>query len=64
MEPEYHTGSPEDYKIFSVEVCTDCGQVLRTSQMFHESNFQDVFGLIMKDAEKRIRDMVVGKIIP
>lgn len=61
MEPAYHPGSPEDYKIFSVEVRTDCGEVFRSQEMFHESNFKDLFSFIMKDAEKRIRDMVAYK---
>lgn len=63
LEPAHYTGSPEDYKVFTVSVRTDCGQVFCSSQMFRESNFQDVFGLIMKDAERRIRDAVAGKTI-
>lgn len=52
----------EDYQTFSVEVLTDCGQFFRSHQTFYVSHFQDVFGFIMKDAERRIRDMVAGKI--
>lgn len=48
-------------KTFSVEVRTDCGQVFRSTTVFHESNFQDAFSFIMKDAEKRIRDVVAAK---
>lgn len=61
MEPGHHAGSPEGYKVFTVSVRTDCGQVFCSSQMFRESDFQDTFGVIMKDVERRIRDAVVGK---
>lgn len=44
---------------FSINVWVD-GRHFSTANTFHEDDFQDIFGYLMKNAESCIRDMAAG----
>lgn len=59
IEPAQQFVCSAGYKTFTVQARVD-GRVFSTSKTFNEDDFQDIFGHIMKDAERCIRDMAAG----
>lgn len=49
------------FKTLTVEVRAD-GQHYSHTEILDEDDFQDVFGQVMKNAERRIRDLVAKQI--
>lgn len=61
MEPSHHLG--ESRRVV-VEVRTACGRIFSSMNYIDGNHFQDVFGCLMKDAERRIRQLVKEKTAP
>lgn len=58
LEPD--TRTEKEPFIFTVKVWAE-GREFLSQTMMRQSDFSDTFGFVMKDAERRIRDMVAGK---
>lgn len=52
------------YKTLCVEVRTECGRIFSTTDILDEDDFRDVFGIMMGEAERRIRKMAEEKNTP
>ena len=61
LEPAHSSPVDDSFRIFNVRVHAD-GYIFDSQHTLHMTDFKDVFGYLMRDAERRIRDMVADKI--